>query len=283
MRFPAILGALIIVSLAAAGGNPLDSPLEAGEADIWYLGHAGWLVRTSEHCLIFDHTGPIERGSLDNGTLSPELLANRKVVVFISHGHGDHFSKEVLRLRDSVKDLSVVMGWNEPGSGPAIVPEDGKWTDVSGAQVFALHHEYDGIPEGFFLVRSGGLTIYHSGDHGTWSDPPHETYRTNMDRMADAVDRIDLAFISAFGVRGGSGALNAGDVYGIKALEPGFTLPMHCGGREYLCVEFAKEVAARRLPTESVAAETPGQRFSHREGKLRWNPSSQSTSRDSTR
>ncbi len=42
--------------------------------------------------------------------------------------------------------------WREPGLEDALVPRDGEWTEVSGAEILALHHEFDGIPEGFFLV-----------------------------------------------------------------------------------------------------------------------------------
>jgi L-ascorbate metabolism protein UlaG (beta-lactamase superfamily) len=269
MRFWMLLGMVIVGSIAMADEARLDIRLEDGEAHIWHLGHAGWLVRTSEHCLVFDYTGSTENGALDSGTLSPELLAGQQVVLFISHAHGDHFKRQVLGLRDAVKNLVVVMGWDEPGSGEVVVPVDGEWTEVSGATVLALHHDFDGIAEGFFLVRSGGLTIYHSGDHGTWSDPPNEAFRANIDRLAAAVERIDIAFISAFGNRGSKGALNQGDVYSIEALEPQVTFPMHCVGCEVRYAAFASETSSRDLPTRVGVAEAPGDFFHYLGGELR--------------
>jgi len=269
MRSWMLLGMVVVGSMAMAGEARLDNRLEDGEAHIWYLGHAGWLVRTSEHCLVFDYTGSIKDGALDSGTLSPELLAGQQVVLFISHAHGDHFKRHVLGLRDDVKNLVVVMGWNEPGSGTVVVPTDGEWTEVSGAKVLALHHDFDGIDEGFFLVRSGGLTIYHSGDHGTWSDPPNEAFRANIDRLAAAVERVDIAFISAFGARGSKRALNQGDVYSIEALEPQVTFPMHRGGWEDMYAAFASEASSRRLPTKVGVAKAPGEFFHYQGGELR--------------
>jgi L-ascorbate metabolism protein UlaG (beta-lactamase superfamily) len=226
------------------------------------------MVRTSEHCLIFDYTGPVDGGDLDQGRLSPDLLTGEPVVLFVSHGHGDHFKRRVLALRDAVEDSVVVLGWDAPGVGEVVVPADGAWTDVAGARVLALHHEFDGIPEGFFLVQSGGLTIYHSGDHGTWSDPPDETFRSNIDRMAGAVDRIDLAFFSAFGARGSRAPLNAGDVYGIRKLKPRVTFPMHCGGCEERYAAFAEEGSSLGLPTRFGVAEAPGDLFHYAGGKI---------------
>ena len=99
-------------------------------------------------------------------------------------------------------------------------------------------------------MRSGGLTLYHSGDHGTWSDPPNATFRANIDRLAVAAGKLDLAFLSAFAVRGGTGAVNAGDVYSIGKLAPRVTFPMHCVGCEERYARFADEVRALGLETE---------------------------------
>jgi L-ascorbate metabolism protein UlaG (beta-lactamase superfamily) len=269
MRSQLLLGLLVCVSVAMSGQAGLDPPLESGEARIWYLGHAGWLVRTSEHWLIFDYTGPIENGALTSGEVSPEVLSGQPVVLFVSHAHGDHYAPRVLGLRESVEQLVVVMGWDEPDAGAVVVPEDGEWTEVLGARVFTLHHDYDGIPEGFFLVRSGGLTLYHSGDHGTWSEPPKTAFTERIDRMAAASEGIDVAFISAFGRRPGAGALNPGDTYTIKTLAPRVTFPMHRGGREDQYDAFAKEAASLELSTRVGGADAPGACFHYKDGKIR--------------
>ena len=104
---------LALLPLGCASGSA--DALADGEAEIRYLGHAGWLVRTAEHSLVFDYTGPIDGGTLASGTLSPEALAGRRVILFASHAHGDHWKPHVLGLRDQVRDLTVVMGWDEPG------------------------------------------------------------------------------------------------------------------------------------------------------------------------
>lgn len=269
MRSRWLLAFVVCAFIAAVGQAGLDTPLESGEAHIWYLGHAGWLVRTSEHCLVFDYTGPIEGGTLASGKLSPEVLSGQRVVLFVSHAHGDHFNPRVLGLRESVEQLVVVMGWEEPDAGSVVVPEDGEWTEVLGAKVFTLHHDYDGIPEGFFLVRSGGLTLYHSGDHGTWSEPPKAAFTDKIDRMAAASEGIDVAFISAFGRRPGAGALNPGDRYTIKKLAPRVTFPMHRGGREGQYEEFAREATLLKLPTLVGVADAPGASFLYKDGKIR--------------
>lgn len=268
MRFWLLLNLLTLALVAMARGSPIDDRPKHGEAHVWYLGHAGWLVRTSEHFLIFDYTGPVVAGDPRQGTLSGDLFGAERVLLFVSHAHGDHFSRSVLDLRDSVENLNVIMGWDEPRAGPAVNPTPAEWTNVAGASVFTLHHAFDGIPEGFFLIRSGGVTLYHSGDHGTWSEPPNETFRANIDKMAGAVERIDIAFLSAFGRRGRSGALNPGDTYSIRTLGPKVTFPMHRGGTEHQYAAFAQEVSSLGLATTVGVAEKPGAFFHYRDGEL---------------
>lgn len=266
LRFFMLIATLVCCSIATAGETRLDEPPAEREARIWYLGHAGWLVRTSQHCLIFDATGPFDEGDLDRGAVSPELLAGLPVVLMISHAHGDHLDPRVLELRDAADSSAVVMGWGPAGRGDAVVPAGGEWTDVSGAQVFTLHHEFDAIPEGFFVVRSGGVTIFHSGDHGTLADPPAEEFRAHIDRMAAAATVVDIAFISSFGTRTSSKTLNASDVYTIRAVEPRVTLPMHCGGCEDRYAAFAGEASALGLPTTFGVADAPGWFLDYRRG-----------------
>jgi len=261
-RLLAVVALCSVLTVTSAQVAP-----DEGEALIWYLGHAGWAVRTAEHWLLFDYTGAIDGGSLDNGALSPVVLGEQNAILFISHAHGDHFDPRVTMLRESVRNLQVVTGWDEADLG-AVVPVDGMWTDVSGAEVFALHHEFDGLPEGFFVVRSGGVTIFHSGDHGTWSDPPNETFRSNIDAIKDAAGAIDLAFIASFGKRGSREVLNAGDVYTLRTLAPHVAFPMHCGGCEDRYGAFAAEAASLNLPTKIGVAKAPGASFRYAERRL---------------
>ncbi len=55
---------------------------------ITYLGHSGFLVETKEHYLLFDYyTGKL-----------PVFLPEKKLTVFVSHSHQDHYNKEIYAL-----------------------------------------------------------------------------------------------------------------------------------------------------------------------------------------
>lgn len=56
---------------------------------ITYLGHSGFLVETKEHYLLFDYyTGKL-----------PAFLPEKKLTVFVSHSHQDHYNKEIFALQ----------------------------------------------------------------------------------------------------------------------------------------------------------------------------------------
>ena len=65
-----------------ASSNELGEGPPRGSADIWYLGHAGWLVRTADHLLVFDYAGSID-GNLARGELSPATLSAATTLLFV--------------------------------------------------------------------------------------------------------------------------------------------------------------------------------------------------------
>ena len=68
--------------------------VKPGEALVWYLGHCGYAIKTSNHFLIFDYIeleeAPTERG-LAKGFIDPEELKDMNVTVFVTHSHLDHY------------------------------------------------------------------------------------------------------------------------------------------------------------------------------------------------
>src|SRR3989304_5809449 len=67
---------------------------ELGSAEIVYLDHSGWLIRTKNHLLVFDYVEPAQPAAgrlLAQGFLDPSLFPKTNIVVFITHDHKDHF------------------------------------------------------------------------------------------------------------------------------------------------------------------------------------------------
>ena len=61
---------------------------------ITYIGHSGFSVELESHILLFDYY---------EGTM-PEFDPAKKLLVFASHSHPDHFNREILKLADVYTD-----------------------------------------------------------------------------------------------------------------------------------------------------------------------------------
>lgn len=92
-----VLGAILL----AAGSQPaVGGSSFVAAADMRYLLNSGWLVLTRDHVLIFDYVESV--ASVSGTETLPRGLApafdsygDRRVVVFVSHSHGDHYSPSV--------------------------------------------------------------------------------------------------------------------------------------------------------------------------------------------
>ena len=281
----AVIGEILVLLLVSglfqlAGKENLDAPalksdLKEGEAYIWYLGHAGWAVKTKNHLLIFDYVHVPRKGempenpSLANGYIDPKEIQDCSVFVFVSHRHGDHFDPMIFEWEKSVENIRYVFGWEaDQDSKYHYLTEPRTSRTIDGFEIFNINHEFDGIPEGAFLVKGDGLVIFHSGDHGTTGEELNPLFKTNIDYLARMENQIDLAFISMFGSRTG-GEVNNGDLYTIDKLGPKVTFPMHQGGGERFYKRFAQEARQKGAKTKVYCAVNQGDRFFYQNGDIK--------------
>ena len=109
-------------------------------------------------------------------------------------------------------------------------------------------------------MKTDGLVIFHSGDHGSTGEMLNPLFKANIDYLAEQENQIDLAFISQFSSRTG-GQVNNGDLYTIAKLRPKITFPMHQGGGERFYEKFAQEAQQKGARTRIVCAKKQGERF----------------------
>jgi L-ascorbate metabolism protein UlaG (beta-lactamase superfamily) len=273
--FLLILGVFQLEGKGNFDSPDLKSELDEGEAYIWYLGHAGWAVKTKNRLLIFDYvslsrSGKIpENPSLAHGYIDPAEIKDLDVFVFVSHHHGDHFDPLIYEWEKSVKNIQFIFGWQADQSPRYhYLTEPRTKRTIDGIEIFNINHEFDGIPEGAFLVEGDGLVIFHSGDHGSTGEEIDPLFKTNIDFLAQQAKQIDLAFISQFGSRAG-GEVNNGDLYTIEKLGPKVTFPMHQGGGERLYKKFAEEARQKGAKTKVICAEKRGDKFFYQDGIIK--------------
>jgi L-ascorbate metabolism protein UlaG (beta-lactamase superfamily) len=256
----------------------LTGPPSSGEARVWYLGHCGYAVQTAGHFLIFDYVPPrslTDQPSLANGRIVADELKDLSVVVFVSHAHGDHYSKAIFELADSIPDITFIIGWPLDSAAEYHQVTDDQWhRTIGGVAVDAVHFSYeDGVFESAYLVETDGVVIYHAGDHGPLGKV-RESYYGNIDWLVGLEKDVDLALVNAAGDDIWE-PLAEGAVYAIDKLRPAATIPIHRGGREH---EYA-EVAARFAEPESKSIvlypQYPGDLFEFKSDVLTadWGPS----------
>jgi L-ascorbate metabolism protein UlaG (beta-lactamase superfamily) len=253
----AALATLVLTSFALGAPSPgLETPPPGG-ARVWYLGHCGYAVRTSNHLLVFDYQerrdgqspkSRPETPSLDKGWVSPAEVSSLKVRVFVSHSHDDHYDPVIFTWKDRARDIAYFFGWpaaQDPAYHYSLGPRTGFKDDDLEVATINSHHA--GVPEVAWLVKVDGLVIYHNGD--CQPDDPAGEY----DFLRTKAEAVDLAFVMPL--------IEDGEKYGrqnrvfTERFRPKAVFPMHvqAGGKMYF--DFQKSFEAE-FPRSSVLVPT---------------------------
>ena len=158
---------------------------------VTYLGHSGFFVEMEDACFLFDYY----KGEL------PEADRGKKLFVFVSHGHYDHYRKEIFSLRDQYDQVRCFISSDifvrEAEDILSVKPNEE--TEVLGCRIRTLRSTDEGVA---FLLKYRGRTIYHAGDLNWWHwEEETEEYNTAMRRAYQSEinklqgEKIDLAFV----------------------------------------------------------------------------------------
>jgi ankyrin repeat protein/L-ascorbate metabolism protein UlaG (beta-lactamase superfamily) len=250
-------------SLAALGG------VGDKEAVIWFLGHSGWAVKTTNHVLIFDYFTegqPPAAPALCNGYVNPAEIAGYKVAVFATHFHGDHFTPTVFEWRDRVPDITYFMGL-EPQDAPPYVFLPERMEEVVGdLKITTIHSTDAGVG---VVVEVDGLTIFHPGDHANGRIGLMDEFTDEIDWLAEKGIRPDICFM---GIRGCSlgrpDEVKEGIYYTLRTLQPDVFIPMHAQARGHVYREFVAECQQEFAKIQMVAPDNRGDHFVYSRGKI---------------
>jgi ankyrin repeat protein len=248
----------------------LERVHEDGEADVLYLGNAGWAVKTSNRLMIFDYTEsarPADESSWLNGHILPEEIKGQDVYVFVTHGHADHFTPAIYEWNKPTKNIEYIFGF-KPDAIPDYVqtmnPREEKIVD--GMTIRTIASTDTGVG---FLVRVDGLVILHTGDHANRTKELEKPFSDEIDYLAEMGLTPDLAFISVKGCGfRDTEAVKTGVYYALRKLKPKTMFPMHASGDEYFYRTFSEEAAKEKFRTEFVCAENKGDAFFCADGKI---------------
>ena len=262
------------------GPSPfLHTDLARNEAALWYLGHCGWAIKTSDHFLVFDYwnSGKDPREPLlANGHINPAEIADQKVYVFVTHEHGDHYDPAIFTWASEIENIKYVYGFrpedlpeNRGGGyrGPAYTYVGPRQRlKIDDLEIITIEANDAGVG---FLVKVDGLSIYHAGDHAGWAEGAREGYIREIDYLAGHAGDLDLAFLNVTGCHAhGREPLREGTLYTLRKLSPKVMIPTHAGDREYIYRQAAEEAAQEDLNTRLHYPENRGDRFVYRHGRI---------------
>ena len=158
---------------------------------VTYLDHSGFLVELEDAYFLFDYY----KGRL------PQIDLEKKMFVFVSHVHHDHYRKDIFNLRKHFREIRYVLSSDiEIKAEKDIVqmqPNEKK--EVMGAEIRTLRSTDEGVA---FVVHYAGKTIYHAGDLNWWhweeeDDAYNRMMRGDYQKEIETLtgEKIDLAFV----------------------------------------------------------------------------------------
>lgn len=222
--------------------------MKNGIVKINYLYNSSFKVETENFILIFDYYNEASNSHKRNssgGVIGEEdTNTNKKILVFATHSHGDHFSEAIFKWREQRTDIEYILSHDIDiklvyQKVNVIAPYE--QLSVYGAQIKAFGSTDLGVS---LLVNVDGINIFHAGDLNWWHWYDESTeFNTEMERMfKEEVEKIkgakiDVAFFPVDPRLRES--YDLGPSYFIKEVKPKSLIPMHFREDFYITKEFA--------------------------------------------
>ena len=208
-----------------------------GTMIVTHLYHSGFLVELPELTLLFDWYRTEVPGWGENEV---RLRADKKLYVFVSHAHGDHFAPAIwdIALRSHGTDPTFIVDAEVADLAPKGIdldvvscePETIYEIDDM-VEVTTLESTDLGVA---FLVEACGWTIYHAGDLSVWWWPErdlslNEASEKNCRYFLEVIEgkHVDLAFLPITPRAGTEG--DRGIELFMNTIGADVVVPMHYG------------------------------------------------------
>ncbi len=156
---------------------------------ITYIAHSGFMAELDDVCLLFDYF----KGDIPK--------TDKKLYVFASHTHQDHFNPKIFDIESS-KGVTYILSKDikTKRQGKNIIYlTSGEKVDIDGFTVETVKSTDCGVA---FIVTIEGKTIFHAGDLNLWVwEEETKQYNNNMTANFNRYTKplagrdIDVAFI----------------------------------------------------------------------------------------
>ena len=135
---------------------------------IAYINHSCFSVELDNCILLFDYF----EGSI------PKFDNNKKIYVFSSHSHHDHYNKSIFDLRKIYSDVTYILSddikVNKSNDVIFVKPDENIYVDS--LEIKTLKSTDIGVA---FIINVEGKSIYHAGDLNWWHWEGENTVEDN--------------------------------------------------------------------------------------------------------
>lgn len=221
---------------------------------IKHIYHSGFLLETEDLLMVFDYY----RGEIS--------LKDKKTIVFVSHGHEDHYSEEIFQWNESIGDIHYVVSSdieNLPQIDNMTVMDPYQTINIGDLEINSFGSTDLGLS---FVINYKGKNIFFAGDLNWWhwENDSKETqkdeefqFKEEIDKIKRIHNHIDLVFIPV-DPRLGQGFSLAGE-WLIKEFTPKVLVPMHFGDKFHTSKDLINKTGD--IKTEIVDIREEGQVF----------------------
>ncbi len=231
-------------------------------AAVTYFYHSGFTVEVLDTLLVFDYWRG-EHGELSEKAQLQErdLEGYKRVLVFVSHDHEDHFDGIIYSWDYQRLPITYVISDDLPPGKRGKRVKPGDILTVGDVEIRVFSSTDKGVS---FYVSLYGLHIFHAGDLNLWHWREESTLREIAQSEKDfyaamaPIERLPMD-IAMFPLDPRMGGLfEAGANYFVMSVKPRVFLPMHWQGRAEVAQSFARK--GRTKYTEVLALTRPRER-----------------------
>ena len=211
--------------------------------EITYIHHNCFILETGGDCLLFDYPSASYLKNNETEIIKSKIKGSR-LLVFISHGHPDHYSPAVFEFEKIVPEAHFIISDDvaarSPRSKIITVSPDSNYA-IAGYRVETFKSNDQGVA---FLIHAPEAMIFFGGDLAKWSwDEFDAATRNHMETVFYKMiaklkkHKIDIAFSNA------DERLDnwAGGAEFAKLVAPGVFVPMHSFGNMSSIKKFVED------------------------------------------
>lgn len=226
-----------------------------------YIYHSGFLLEFERAYMLFDYY----KGDI------PSLDKKKKLYVFVSHSHPDHFNEDIFDIFRDRKDVEYILSndvvpkkQEDADRSYSLEPNKEYYFNELGVETYLSTDQ--GLA---FMVSYNGKTIYHAGDLNWWTWVGFETeeeydnltrnFKNEIDKMGARL--IDIAMVPLDPRQGDR--FDWGMKYFIEKTRPRHLVPMHCWNKFEVIDKFRSRnkdllgdidlVDTNKIPAEGIS------------------------------